>query len=200
MDVNPLLVPLRDALTTLGQKSSEHELIKMLVAQKVIQKDFNSTSLSLFHTHFLVFNALYQLNDELGFHSLALDITPLAIQVVALPCNDEELPASYTATASLRDYYLDWSNCELADDASVNALLDSFWQRFGEGPILESDKQNALKVLGLDETEVPMTYHTIKQAYRRQVMIEHPDRGGDKARLQEINDAMAVLAHAVGKR
>lgn len=200
MNDNPLLSPLRDYLQALPWvKTCEHELIKRLAAQGLITRDFTD-ALALFKTHFLVFNALYRLSDELSARNLAIKITPLDIQVIQIQPMLGGQAVDLGHDASLREYYLDWSNYEQATEISVDALLDRFWERFGSGPVLESDKQAALVVLGFSLENKSADYAEIKLAYRRLAMLEHPDRGGSTARLQSINDAMALLAHAYGKR
>lgn len=50
------------------------------------------------------------------------------------------------------------------------------------------------KILGVDRTADPAQ---IKQAYRSLAMRHHPDRGGDVAQFQEIQEAYAVLSDEV---
>jgi DnaJ-class molecular chaperone len=86
----------------------------------------------------------------------------------------------------LRDYYLDLSNLEQTSADDVTHLLESFWTRLG------ANEQRAAALEAL-ELEDPVDYPAIKQQYRRLAMQHHPDRGGDKAQLQTLNYAMAVL-------
>jgi len=46
-------------------------------------------------------------------------------------------------------------------------------------------------ILGISEDATP---HMIKQAYRKRALEHHPDKGGDIARFQEINEAHGVLS------
>jgi curved DNA-binding protein CbpA len=39
-----------------------------------------------------------------------------------------------------------------------------------------------------------LTEEEIKQAFRRQAMKHHPDRGGDSVLFQDINEAYSVLS------
>ena len=48
----------------------------------------------------------------------------------------------------------------------------------------------ALEILGLDE---PVSYEEVRVQYKRLAMEHHPDRGGDKEKLQLINEAMQQL-------
>ncbi len=47
------------------------------------------------------------------------------------------------------------------------------------------------KTLGVDKTSTP---DQIKQAYRRLASLHHPDKGGDTAQFQEIQEAYATLS------
>lgn len=190
--MSELIAALRQRLNRPGVEVSEHALIKELVEEGLLPAGFNDGSLALFQTHFLLFNALYRLQDELASHQLALEIGLVNIRV-----REQQVAQSSALDvgrqASLREYYLDWSHFNGATEESVDELLERFWQQFGPGQVATSEKAAALASLQLTE---PVTYAEIKMRYRRLVMREHPDRGGDNARLQALNDAMAVLARA----
>ena len=38
-----------------------------------------------------------------------------------------------------------------------------------------------------------MTFAAVLQRYRKLVSVHHPDKGGDKDKIQEINEAYAAL-------
>ena len=201
MHDSPLICALRQRLSAPGIRVSEHELLSAMVAQGLLPQTFGAGNFALFQSHFVLFNALYRLSDELATAGLTLEIGLVDIQVRALdPGAGQRVGTSQTG--SLRDYYLDWSNFTGASEASVDALLDDFWQTYGRysnrnQPVADTEKQAALGAFDLAE---PVTFAEIKQRYRRLVMREHPDRGGDTATLQTLNDAMAVLALAYGNR
>lgn len=190
--MSELIAALRQRLNRPGVEVSEHALIKELVEEGLLPAGFNDGSLALFQTHFLLFNALYRLQDDLASHQLALEIGLVNIRV-----REQQVAQSSALDvgrqASLREYYLDWSHFNGATEESVDELLERFWQQYGPGQVATSEKAAALASLQLTE---PVTYAEIKMRYRRLVMREHPDRGGDNARLQDLNDAMAVLARA----
>ena len=71
-----------------------------------------------------------------------------------------------------------------ADD--VQELITSFWRRMND----KVERKKALADLGLQD---PVDDNTVKQAYRKLVMKHHPDRGGEKEKLQKINAALAKL-------
>ena len=86
----------------------------------------------------------------------------------------------------LSAYYLALENLASATEDNVKDLLDAFWAKY-----LRNEKRgDALKVLGLND---PVTDMEIVQRYRNLVSIHHPDKGGDKDKIQEINEAYAVL-------
>ncbi len=65
-------------------------------------------------------------------------------------------------------------------------LVGAFWARLGR----RERRAEALAQLGLAD---PVDDDTVKRAYRRLAMEHHPDRGGDKERLQAINAAARLL-------
>ncbi|HEY7883721.1 MAG TPA: DNA-J related domain-containing protein [Cellvibrionaceae bacterium] len=193
--MSALLAALRQRLNRPGLVVAEHTLIKELSAEGLLPGSLHQGPLALFQTHFVLSNALYRLNDSIASEGLVLDIGLVDIRVRKL-IDAEQSALSQGGQARLRDYYLDWSNLHDASEDSVNQLLDDFWQNIGRAPVAASEKQQALDTLSLTE---PVTFTEIKMRYRRLVMREHPDRGGDTATLQNLNDAMAVLARAYDK-
>jgi len=165
---------------------SEYELIRILGSAGESHFDTGCLrdNLSLFQTHFFLFHSLYQLHDQLWRNdNTHLEISPLCIQL--LPGNNAARPA-LSAHNPLRDYYLNVDNLNNTDANEVELLLEKFWQHFARN----DDRHNALKELGLND---PVDWATIKTRHRRLVIEHHPDRGGDKQRLQAINAAMDML-------
>jgi len=170
--------------------TGEYELLKHLQAEKV--EGFPEQSLTeplpLFRMHFLLHHALYQLRDQLWHRQTGhLEITPLCIRIMSY----QAASAALAEPDPLRHYYLDWNNLLNTSADDVTQLLNQFWAKFHTG----EQQQAALAVL---ELVPPVDFAVIKQQYRRLVMIHHPDRGGDTARLQAINQAMAVLTAHYG--
>ncbi len=188
MGANTFTLKLQQVLRAHPAGISEFDLIKRLEAdgQTGFDKDCLRTSLSLFQTHFLLFHSLYLLRDELSARGDArLDIGVLRIQLMPLTHTS---PYAIDRHDPLRAYYLDLNNLENTRDNEVDALLNTFWERF----IGDDERRQALNVLELQD---PVDWPTIKNQHRRLVMQHHPDRGGDKARLQAINAAMNRLAN-----
>ncbi|WP_426415364.1 DNA-J related domain-containing protein [Aestuariirhabdus sp. LZHN29] len=190
---NPLRIAVLEQLRLHSEPISEHRLMVAL------ERDFEGLlgpemdgNLQLFRKHFLLMNALYQLQQLLLEESLWLRISVLAI--VLEPCSQAGPSASdlpyLAAEQKVREYYLDWDNFEQADADSVARLLASFWQRY-QGL---DRRQDALKVLQLDAS---VTSAELIRAYRRLAARHHPDRGGDAGRFVEIREAYEVLRHAI---
>jgi DnaJ-domain-containing protein 1 len=147
--------------------------------------------LVLFRTHFLLFNALYQLRDRLwGEQSAYLQISPLCIQLLPYQAGSDEL----TVHDPLRDYYLNLDNLRDTDEEDVEKLLASFWTRMQGG----EEKLAALELFELADQPQALNIATIKHRYRQLVSQHHPDHGGSTTRLQSINKAMEILKRYYG--
>jgi hypothetical protein len=137
----------------------------------------------LFRAHFLLFHALYVLKGRLlSSRRGDLTIEALCIRRTAWLTGASAL----TRSDPLQRYYLDWTNLDGTTEHDVCELIASFWKRLGAS----DNREAALATLGLED---PVTDETIKMTWRRLAMEYHPDRGGDKARLQAINAAVDQL-------
>jgi hypothetical protein len=144
-----------------------------------------SEPLSLFRSHFLIFHALYRLRDQLWQQGAAhLSISPLLIQL--LPYSAAE--AALTADDPLRSYYLDLNQLADTDADEVQRLLRCFWQRLRGG----EEREAALQLFGLSAAEATEP-GALKCRFRQLASQHHPDRGGETARLQAINQAREIL-------
>lgn len=166
---------------------SEHELFVLLQADEhpVFDPGVFADSLALFRAHFLLFHTLYRLSDQLTAEGRGrVRVEPL--RIVLEP--DASPPGAALDRADpLRAYYLDPQHLEHTTRADVESMLGRFWTRLHA----DENRQQALAILDLRE---PVDFPAIRRRYRQLVMEHHPDRGGDTARLQRINDAMAILA------
>lgn len=188
---NPLVDPIRCILDVAPSALSEYELIQQLQAQGWLDKNLSSDPLVLFKSHFLVYNALYQLQALYWEHDQQrLCISALAIELTArsspMAKSGANLPDDDAGDQHLRAYYLDWAQLEQATTDSVNGLLSSFWERL----VSDDDYHQALAVLSLS---APVDAQRIKQRYRQLAMEHHPDRGGSEARFQQLNWALGIL-------
>ncbi len=140
---------------------------------------------ALYYAHFLLFHALYRLRPALAEAGLELRIHCLEIRLL------HGAEAS-TAEGALREhdplaaFYLDPGNLEGMDNDAVERLIADGLQR----ALAPGRQEEALATLGL---EPGANRSTIRRRYRRLAMQHHPDRGGDTATLQRINDAYQQL-------
>lgn len=172
---------------------AEYQLIQQLKARHSTHVPHLplSDKLALFRTHFLLFNALYQLRDLLWSEQRAyLQISPLCIQLQPYQVGSYEL----TEHDPLRDYYLNLDHLRDTDEQEVEKLLASFWTRMQGG----EEKRAALELFELSDQPLALNLATIKHRYRQLVSQHHPDHGGSTSRLQSINKAMEILKRYYG--
>ncbi len=177
---------LRAILEACPQGIAEHALLKRLQADN--PSDFPARlfadDLALFRAHFLLFHALYKLRDTLLAEGVGgLQIDPLTIRLLPL---DESSSVAISLHDPMRDYYLRLDNLADTTATDVEALLGGFWLRFYAG----SRRAEALSVLGLPADSDLVT---AQRRYRKLAMAHHPDRGGDAATFQAIQEAIAIL-------
>ena len=171
------------------QPISEYELIKLLRSGHY--HTLNSLSMTqadqLFQLHFLIFHALYKLQEELlakqaGF----LEITPLCIRIRPIRQNETSSNIIHQHD-KLAEYYLDIKNLTNTTTHEIEQLILSFWKSFQH----PDSQLESLKVLQLTP---PVSYNEIKKQYKRLASKHHPDKGGSKELIQQINQAMATLS------
>jgi hypothetical protein len=152
-------------------------------------------NLDLFQKHFLLFHALYKLNEQLQVAQEGmLIIEALNIQFLPAPKNqknitndpDRNLNLELAPNDPLRDYYLNINNLHDTSSEDVDNLLDSFWLNLEDN----SEKIKALALLDLQE---PCDLVIIKKRYRQLLAKCHPDKGGSVEKTQALNDAMSIL-------
>ncbi len=174
-----------------GHRCPEYELIRWLQApeQGIFREDALSDSMTLFRANFIVMHALYRLRnrwleDARGY----LQISALDIGLVPLKTDSgSDLPDQHDALA---EYYLDLNNLD-TDQASVDALLNDFWQRM----VIPEHYDNDLAVL---ELTPPVDLSTIRQQYRRLASQHHPDKGGDAETFRKVSSAYQRLRYRHG--
>lgn len=166
---------------------TEYELMNQVQPEKYIPDYADlEPELALFRKHFLLMNALYQLQEQLLPRQYYLAISPLEIRL--LPVSDPSGDALELAEAetALRHYYLDWCHYDETGAADVQALLGSFWRRYHAG----DQRQSALAELGLDENAGS---DEIRCRYRELAGQHHPDKGGDHQTFIGIRQAYERL-------
>lgn len=190
-----LLDTLQLVLEAHPQGLNEHALIKSLGEAGVIEVTSTtfSDTMTLFRTHFLVYNALYELKDELikKAHWI-LEISAVRIKLHPYEFGHPMLEEQ----DRMRDYYLDLSALQETTAEELDDMLRNFWKKIDldeKKEVVRGLSQKALRSLDLAE---PITFDEIKKQYRKLAMQHHPDRGGDQNKIQEINEAMDILKAA----
>lgn len=166
------------------QGLSEYEFLNVLREQVPDFQSDRADPLSLFRQHFILFHGLYRLQQDLLDRQQAqLLISPLRI---VLQPYQPSITDQMSRADPLRNYYLDLTQLHATGADEVEALLNAFWVRI----IRDDQRTEALEVLELSD---PVDDATIRRRYRELVMLHHPDRGGETARLQLLNAAVAAL-------
>ncbi len=187
---NPLLLPVLEQLRLQPNGLSEYALLKRI--EEVLPPLPDAAELALFQKHFLVMNALYQLQATLWREErLWLSISPLAIELRAVEGETDARALQPDGEDKLRDYYLDWSEFERTGSDEVRALLDGFWRRFHAPEKLQA----AFATLELAPTAV---WVEVQAQYRRLARAAHPDRGGDAQRFLDVRAAFELLRDQLG--
>lgn len=193
-----MLNTLHTLLTAHPLGLSEHQLIQQLKRWRqpfFLEADL-SDPLSLFRTHFVLFNALYQLRDQLRATQTAdIQIGALMIRLQAYPCASSASTTTVQSNDPLRAYYLDLQHLQATDRSAAEALLYGTLHRINP----PEQVQAALTELGIEQPLYNLSKQQLRQQYRQLVSQHHPDRGGCTQRLQRINQAMDVL-HAYQSR
>lgn len=181
-ELKPLLL---DTLFAQQTDLSEHSLLRTLSKTLQYFEISGLETLELFQRHFLLFHYLYRLQQDLWQQQLGhLQISALAIRLLPYqPGQSDQIDL----LDPLQDYYLDLGNMAATQQNELDEMLGGFWTRIAN----RDNRSEALAILGLAD---PIDDSAIRQRYRELVMTHHPDRGGDTARLQILNAAMAELS------
>jgi hypothetical protein len=174
--------------------TSEYELIRWLKEQNISLNGHSqwdlSEPLSLYHSHFEVMHALYQLRDRWrAEQKWMLHLTPMTIWLT--PCvGKASTAASHQLSRGdkLRDFYLNRDNLEHVKAESVADLLQQFLRQAEAA----CHVQDAITTLGFAAHEQP-GWPAIRQRYRRLQAKHHPDKGGQEDRSVQINQAYQRL-------
>ncbi|MDU0355258.1 DNA-J related domain-containing protein [Paraglaciecola aquimarina] len=188
----PLQDILQNILLNCPVGLSEYDLLKLL--QSAPYSVFTTQNLQqpliLFQTHFIIFNALYQVRDlwiaeQVGI----LHISCMSIRVEPW----QPGKAGLQIQDKLREYYLNWQHLAETDQQAVKKLLDSFWQGM-TSPVNRGDltmpKEQALRVLELAEVG---SGKELKKQYRKMLHKHHPDKGGCNKQTRLLHQAYESL-------
>ncbi|PYF79558.1 MULTISPECIES: DNA-J related domain-containing protein [Marinomonas] len=175
---NPLVGPILEILRLHPDGISEFDILKALKEQlpefSQLADDMN---LQLFRQHFLIMNALYQLQSSLWQEeNLLLNISALRINLQSTTQiqHSTSTHLNDSVDVKLAAYYLDWEEYEKTDADAVVQLLNSFYK----GISLPGNRDSALKTLQITTSNPSKT--DIKQQYKKLAQKHHPDRGGDQ--------------------
>ncbi|MFT7412737.1 MAG: DnaJ-domain-containing protein 1 [Paraglaciecola sp.] len=189
----PLQPILHEILFTCNDGMSEYALFNRLKSPpyELFTTEALRDPLSLFQSHFILFNALYQLRDTWLRNKTGV----LEIHCSCIRHNPWEAGKSGVITQdTLRTYYLDWTNLRDTDQSQVEALLDSFWLAFSGMPSQVQDnnmtQQRASDLLNLT---TPYSSQQLKQQYRKMLHKHHPDKGGSNAQTVQLHNAYERL-------
>lgn len=189
---------------------SEYEIISKFKSPpyNLFNADVMSNNLSLFQTHFVIFNALYRLRD-LGLELNQFDIDIISSNIRFMPLSqstqDDTLTTStkvqkreeQQAIEKLRTYYLDWNNFEKTTETSINDLLDSFWNNMSSRSPIQRNEDNLTQSLtALELTSLP-SETSLKRQYKKLCNIHHPDKGGSQATFQKVHLAYQYIKQRI---
>lgn len=185
-----LLALLRDAVPGMDEYSLIRRLAQVFPDSVFAIPGVLRDPLTLFQVHFLLFHQLYRLSDTLLEEGLQIRINALSIGL------EPRLPgkAGLQLNDPLRVYYLDWSQWLATNADDVERLLGDFFR--GRGSVPAQSHQAALEHFSLRE---PVSLPQIKRRYRQLLSEHHPDRGGDTATAQAINESFLILQRYYGK-
>lgn len=194
--INPLGLAIMRCLREQPEPLSEYQLLQLLAQRGDFFSGLSTEpQLALFQRHFIVMNALYELQKHLFDDQLYLSISALSIQLLPLQRAAGQALVEASVDEKLQAYYCDWSNFESTDEQGVEDLLNGFWQRYLSNGKEGLDKQaEALAVL---ELSAEANWPAVRASYRRLAAIHHPDRGGDAAQFMQIREAYERLSRTM---
>lgn len=190
LQIQHLLVAVEAELRRRPQGFSELALIRQLQQppwQLLEPVSFRDPA-KLYPVHFLLFHVLYRLRDQLADQGGIVEVSPLNIRLHHSPVVAGD--GTLAAADPLRAFYLDLDRLALPEATILAMMADFRAGRSGRTPDAQ-ETLAAAQVLGL--AGAPRDLTEAKYCFRRAVMQAHPDRGGDTARLQELNRAFAIL-------
>lgn len=129
---NPLITPILAMLKAQPHGLKEFDILKSLQNQfPEFSQLADDTNLQLFRQHFLIMNALYQLQSQLWQEDnlmLSIEATQIRLLSTQHISTSDNTSINNSPDAKLAAYYLDWSEYEKTDEADVARLLDSFYK------------------------------------------------------------------------
>lgn len=190
---NPLIQPILAIIEEHSQGISEYDLLRKLEKADSFIDLGEDPKLVLFRKHFIIMNALYQLQTKLWQEDqIKLSISPISISITTVQTNIENSDSTEiddNVDAKLASYYLDWNEYDNMSAEDVELLLKGFYKKLHN----DEDTKMALEILGVPANS---SKSKIKQAYRQRVNHAHPDKGGDTKTFIKLRRA---YEHLVGQ-
>lgn len=184
---NPLLPAILELLIAHPQGIDEYRILKTFEDHSAFASIGTEGKLPLFHKHFIIMNALYQLQQSCWQEQRqVLEITPLlnTLHQRAPSASDTQLIQAESRGPS--EYYLNWENFHGTTEDDVAQLYKSFWTFLSR----DDKRAAALQCLGLN---AEAQNQEITQRYRQLAKQHHPDAGGDAQLFIEVRAAYEVL-------
>lgn len=131
MMINPVLPEVLTLLRQHPEGISEYRLMKALEGQRLFAENNGSGLLGLYRKHFLIMNALYDLQEVLWQEEdRVLDISPLHIELHdrQKSAPDENTPDDRCEPnwyPLLSEYYLDWEYYRNTTEQDIQKMLDA---------------------------------------------------------------------------
>ncbi len=186
---NPLLDPVQTLLNEHPRGIAEYDILKALEQHPALGDLGTQGQLPLFHKHFLIMNALYQLQEKLwDSQQQVLEITPLLNTLHATAPSASQTQLIQAESRGPSEYYMNWENYHNTSESDVSNLYKSFWSYLAA----KDNRPSALDCLGLDPTQ-EHSEAAIIQRYRQLAKQHHPDTGGDGNTFIEVRAAFETL-------
>lgn len=192
---NPLSLAIMACLQEQAEPLSEYQLLQQLDQRGDFFSSLSSDpQLGLFQRHFIVMNALYELQKQLLSEQWYLSISALSIQLFPLQQAVGQALVEDSFDERLQNYYCDWQHFESTDKQDVEALLNGFWQHYLSSGKEGRDKNS--EALAKLELNAEADWPAVRASYRRLAAKYHPDRGGDAAKFMSIREAYELLCRS----
>ncbi|MDX3773280.1 DNA-J related domain-containing protein [Chromatiaceae bacterium AAb-1] len=188
----PILQLLQGQLETLLLQSdttvTEQYLLQRL-GLKLQTTEAESAEYTLFRRHFILYHLLYRIQHQWIQQQTAC----LKIGLARVEITDWHSAVFPQYTDNKAAYYLNWQNYYQMSAEALSARIEQFWQAFA------TDAYNSESSLSLTEALAclpvcwPCSAGELRKAYRQQALLHHPDKGGDTATFQQLQQAYQRL-------
>ncbi len=177
-----LVVALEAFLLSRQGEISEQELLYQLRTFFPEPRSLAVDSL-LFQHHFILYHHLFVLQAQWQQEQVALLYIGYAkVMVYTITELTGNAVALWQEQLDKAAYYLDWQNMRAMTDDKLQAVLDEFWKKLA---LYQQNKTLDTAVLQQKWQLIPpYSVAQLKKSYRLQALRLHPDKGGDAAAFQ----------------